>query len=206
MNDARLQAECLGGEEGVLLVAELLVEGLAGHAGRSHDVGHGRRRVTLLPRQLGDGGEDPQPLLLGDAGRGEGAAPSGKGPAQDVQTQCLICDSPQSGPFRPPFGKARRGRRDRIGVDPGEEVVPELLEVAGFAAEDPRRDDACDAAHHGPGGDVERQRTARGVRQVRFEPLLHGGPQRLVLRPHFMVSGQPLDQRQASGRRVPVGT
>src|ERR1044072_3398041 len=55
-----------GGEEAVLLGGEVLVEGVAGDAGATHDVGHGNRAVALFDSLLGEGGDDACALVLGD--------------------------------------------------------------------------------------------------------------------------------------------
>src|SRR5680860_518366 len=61
-----LDRELRGGEEAVFLGGEVLVEGVAGDAGATHDVGHGDRAVALLDRLLRQRRDDAGALVSGD--------------------------------------------------------------------------------------------------------------------------------------------
>src|ERR1044071_8944997 len=73
-----LDRELRGGEEAVLFGGEVLVEGVAGDAGATDDVGDGDGAVTLLDGLLPQRRDDARPLVLGDELLGEGPTTGGR--------------------------------------------------------------------------------------------------------------------------------
>ena len=73
-----VHAGVVGGQEALLLVGELLVEGLARHPGPLDDVGHHHPRVSLLGHRLDHRLEHARPLGLADHGAGRGVATAGQ--------------------------------------------------------------------------------------------------------------------------------
>ena len=73
-----VDAGVVGGQEAALLVGELLVVGLAGHAGALDDIGHRHMRVALLGHGLHHGLEHPRALGLSHHGARRGVAAAGQ--------------------------------------------------------------------------------------------------------------------------------
>ena len=118
------------------LLAELLVEGLAGDRRRLDDVGDRHRRIAPGPRQLGHRREDPLAVLAGD-GLGRDRAAAAREPAAAARAKAAGPPPTRPAPSSAPVlrGKPRDVAGHGIGVHPGEEVVAEVGEAGGFAAE-----------------------------------------------------------------------
>jgi len=68
----------VGGQEGVFLVLEVLVERLSGHAGPRDDRFHAHLRVTQFGYGRADGGHDALALVGGDEAGQQSVSPAGK--------------------------------------------------------------------------------------------------------------------------------
>ena len=56
----------VGGDEALVLAREVLVKGAPGDRRVASDVGDGRARVTVLGDRLGEAGDQPLALIVGD--------------------------------------------------------------------------------------------------------------------------------------------